>query len=466
MKLLLSFLFLLLLYSVDAQENTNNDYIIVSDIILEGNKITKPSIIYRELTFSAGDTIPQEQWENELKISNENLRNTTLFNFVTFEQHKDDSQENSVVLIVKMTERWYIWPYPYIAYADRNINAWYEANDISRFSLGAELEYKNFLGLKHNLSLTVIGGYNQNYGFLYDIPYITDKQRFGLKFSFAYKRNKEMAYNTVENKVVYFKSYDEFADQSIYASITPYYRHSYRNRLFLELKYNDRTFNDSLYFLNPDFANEQGTRFQYFSLTATFKNDFRDDQNYPLNGHYFELLLEKVGLGIFNTSPDFFYGKMTADWYQPIKGRWYWSSNITTRLSNENDPLYFLNQGLGYNNDFVRTYELYVIDAVNYALMKNNLKFAILDPVTKYIPFIKNERFGKIHLALYANLFFDCAYTWNMSFDASSLLDNKFIFGTGIGIDFVTYYDKVIRFEYGINDMGETGLFIHFVAPI
>ena len=40
------------------------------------------------------------------------------------------------------------------------------------------------------------------------------------------------------------------------------------------------------------------------------------------------------------------------------------------------------------------------------------------------------------------------------------------VFGTGIGIDFVTYYDKVIRFEYGVNDMGETGLFIHFVAPI
>ena len=47
-----------------------------------------------------------------------------------------------------------------------------------------------------------------------------------------------------------------------------------------------------------------------------------------------------------------------------------------------------------------------------------------------------------------------------------NFLDNKFIFGTGIGLDFVTYYDKVLRLEYGVNDMGETGLFIHFVAPI
>ena len=50
--------------------------------------------------------------------------------------------------------------------------------------------------------------------------------------------------------------------------------------------------------------------------------------------------------------------------------------------------------------------------------------------------------------------------------EPTSFLDNKFIYGTGMGLDFVTYYDKVLRLEYGINDMGETGLFIHFVAPI
>jgi hypothetical protein len=53
-----------------------------------------------------------------------------------------------------------------------------------------------------------------------------------------------------------------------------------------------------------------------------------------------------------------------------------------------------------------------------------------------------------------------------MPVNQTSFLDNKFIFGTGIGIDFVTYYDKVLRLEYGVNDMGETGFFIHFVAPI
>lgn len=463
MRILLSLLLSLLSMTLVAQQDSSK-YVVVDDIVLVGNDITKPSIIYRELTFAVGDTIRRELLQEELRISEENLRNTTLFNFVEFELVEND--DDNVSVVIEMTERWYIWPYPYLVYSDRNLNAWYEADDFSRFSYGFDLEYKNFLGLKHTVKLTAIAGYNQNYGLSYDIPYLTKKQSFGLELGGGYKRDKEVAYATVDNKVSYLNVDDEFAKQMVYVSLKPYYRFGYRNKLFVALEYNDTKFHDSLPSLNDDFANRFGTRFQYLSLSAVFKNDFRDEQNYPLDGHYLELMLQKNGLGVFGTAPDCFYGKLTFDWYQPIKGRWYWASNVTAKLSPYDDTEYFLNQGLGYKNDYVRTYELYVVDAMNFALMKNNLKFAILNPVTKYIPFIKNERFGKIHMALYANVFFDCAYSWNVPENVSSALDNKFIFGTGVGIDFVTYYDKVIRFEYGVNDMGETGLFIHLVAPI
>lgn len=465
MRRLLSLLLLILPFVVKSQQDTSS-YVVLSDIIIEGNDVTKKSVILKELTFSVGDTIDINRWEDELLFSRENLQNTTLFNFVDFNCLKKDDSPNEVILEIKVTERWYIWAYPYIAYADRNLNAWYEADDIKRFSYGIDLDYRNFLGMKHNLKLILIGGYNQNYGFSYDIPYLIGRYNFGLEVGTAYKRDKEVAYITENNKIAYFNGDDEFAKQTKNVFVKPYYRFGHRNKLFLQLDYNDTRFHDTLQFLNNDFANIQGARFQYFTLSATFKNDFRDEQNYPLDGHYFEFLIEKTGLGVFETSPDVFYGKVTADLYKPIKGRWYWASNLTLKLSNNYDAPYFLNQGLGYKNDFVRTYELYVIDAMNFALMKNNLKFALLNPVTRYLPLIKNERFGKIHFALYANIFFDCAYSWKIPENQSSFLDNKFIFGTGVGIDFVTYYDKVLRLEYGINDMGETGLFIHFVAPI
>jgi len=64
------------------------------------------------------------------------------------------------------------------------------------------------------------------------------------------------------------------------------------------------------------------------------------------------------------------------------------------------------------------------------------------------------------------NVFADLGYVAQLSPDTSSKLQNKLLNGTGLGLDFVTYYDLVFRLEYGMNHLKETGWFIHFVAPI
>ncbi|MBO4567678.1 MAG: hypothetical protein J5686_01895 [Bacteroidales bacterium] len=454
---------LLMLLSVAAFAQQQDDCFVVSKINVTGNKTTKLSTVNRELLFHEGDTICSDE---VIKESRENLLNCTLFNFVDF--YWEDNADGTKTLTINVLERWYLWPIPYLAYADRNLRSWYEADNIARLSYGFDLVYYNLWGLKHELDLTIIGGYNQNYGLSYDIPYLTKRQRLGIKTSVGFTRNREVAYITEDDKVKYFKGEDEYAHESFYASVMPYYRFGCRNKAFLQLNYNNRLFNDSLPMLNADFSNPKGTRFQYLTLTAIFKNDYRDDHNYPLDGHYFEVEMTKIGLGLFEYSPDLFYTKVTADWYTPISGRFYWASNITTKVSDSKTAPYFLSQGFGYNNDYVRAFDLYVIDALNYAICKNNLKFEILKPVTKHLPYIKNERFGKIHLALYLNVFFDFAYTWDVVIPQGfeTKIANKWIYGTGFGIDFVTYYDKVLRLEYGFNGLGESGFFVHLVAPI
>lgn len=454
---------LLVLMNVVAVAQNSEDCFVVTKINVIGNNVTRLSTIDRELLFQEGDTVCSE---DEIKQSRENILNTSLFNFVDFEW--TDVAEGQRELTISVVERWYLWPIPYLAYADRNLRSWYEADNIARLSYGFDLVYKNVWGLKHELDLTVIGGYNQNFGVSYDIPYLTYRQRMGFKAAIGYMRDREVAYITKNDKICYFKGEDRYAHESSYAYVMPYYRFGFRNRLFLQLKYDNRVFNDSLQHLNADFANPDGSRFQYFTLSAVFKNDYRDDHNYPLDGHYLEFELTKIGLGVFDNSPDVFYGKVTADWYTPISGRFYWASNVTVRKSDCNTAPYFLSQGFGYKNDYVRAFDLYVVDALNYAICKNNLKFEILKPVTKYLPFIKNESFGKIHMALYANLFFDFAYTWDVFVPEgfTTRIANEWIYGTGIGIDFVTYYDKVLRLEYGVNGLGESGFFVHLVAPI
>jgi len=457
-----------LIVSFAAHAQNDDAYVVLSHIRLEGNKVTKPSVIFRELLFKEGDTIPQHRFDEMMRQSRENLSNTSVFNFVDFEFSDDEDVSNGKILTIKMVERWYVWPIPYLHYADRYIMSWFDGGNIARLSYGVNLEWKNVWGLLHKLDMTLIFGYNQKYALTYNVPYLTDKQRLGIEASVGYLRDKEVGYATINDKVRYYKADSGCSHEAFYAYLKPYLRFGFRNRLYFLAQYDNRTFSDTLVSLNPTFACDGSSRFQYFTLSAIFKNDYRNDHNYPLDGHYLELEMTKIGVGVFENEPNSFYAKVTADWYSPIKNRFYWASNVTAKLSSNNELPYFLTKGLGYGNDYIRTYDLYVVDALNYVIFKNNLKFEIIKPVTKNIKFIKNERFGKIHLALYANVFFDFGCSWKVKVPetTTSRLANEWIYGTGIGLDFVTYYDLVFRFEYGLNGLGETGFFLHLVAPI
>ncbi len=67
---------------------------------------------------------------------------------------------------------------------------------------------------------------------------------------------------------------------------------------------------------------------------------------------------------------------------------------------------------------------------------------------------------------MYANLFFDAAYVDDKYTYELNPLSNQLLWGTGIGIDMITYYDLVLRLELSVNKQKDTGFFISFVAPI
>jgi hypothetical protein len=125
-------------------------------------------------------------------------------------------------------------------------------------------------------------------------------------------------------------------------------------------------------------------------------------------------------------------------------------------------------KGIGYGRDVLRGYELYVIDGQNFGILKNNLKFAIIPRTVRDIKFVKSDKFGLIHFAFYLNLFVDLGYVDNRQYygENQNLMENEFQVGYGAGIDFVSYYDIVMRFEYSFNKQGQSGFFVHFRAPI
>jgi len=51
-------------------------------------------------------------------------------------------------------------------------------------------------------------------------------------------------------------------------------------------------------------------------------------------------------------------------------------------------------------------------------------------------------------------------------FTTGNPLNNKMLFSWGAGIDFVSYYDLVLRIEYAFTSIWQQGLYIGFGMPI
>ena len=169
-----------------------------------------------------------------------------------------------------------------------------------------------------------------------------------------------------------------------------------------------------------------------------------------------------------NETLNTFYIRSTFRQYLKLSDNYFLASGIRAKISNNEFQPFYVKQGLGYGNDYVRGYEYYVVDGISYWVNKNNFKYELIEPHFKKLKFIKNEKFSMIHYALYLNLFGDLGYAYDYKplGQLSNSLSNSLLYGYGIGIDLVTYYDKVLRIEYSFNKMHEKGFFINFVAPI
>jgi hypothetical protein len=96
------------------------------------------------------------------------------------------------------------------------------------------------------------------------------------------------------------------------------------------------------------------------------------------------------------------------------------------------------------------------------------LRYQIIKPQIKTIPFLPLEKFNTFHYACYAGIFADMGYVQSLNEQSQMMnsLSNTVLYGYGAGIDFVTYYDIVIRAEYSFNRQGENGFFLHFNSPL
>lgn len=468
---LLIFMFSVMALITNAQDESGSESIVmVRNIAYEGNKITRERIITRELLFKTGDTLLSSELESLLIKSRENLMNTSLFNFVVYDVVRDGKDPPSIDVTFTFTERWYIWPWPILEFADRNINTWWKENrDLSRMSYGVVLKWENFRGRKELLEITTRFGYIEQYGLDYTIPYLNKNETLGLGIGAAYGRTKEVPVININDRLEYYKDDKDYVMEAVSSYLSLIYRKQIYNTHTLRLQYDWQEYNDTLVSINPYFSVGGVSNLQYFSLSYQYKSDHRDNKPYPLKGHYFDVALVKKGFGILdNAGLDVFYVLTTFRKYFQLGERFYFASGLNSKFSSGKEQSFFMDRAIGYDRDIVRGYEYYVVHGNNFGIMKNNLKFALLPTREFNVNFIRSEKFSKVHYAFYLNAFFDLGFVDNFfpQQELNNELENTLLMGYGLGLDFVTYYDLVFRFEYSFNRMNEHGFFLHFIAPI
>lgn len=462
---------MVILVPVSAQDETalqKPGTVIIDSIFLTGNKITRDRIIYREMVVRKGDTLTLQQLDSLMVKCHDNLMNTSLFNFVDLRKLYNDHDSSRIGIEVKVTERWYIWPTPILKISDRNFNVWWETKDFSRLSYGFYIDWKNFRGRREHLIMKLQWGYNRVAQLQYLVPYLNRQQTLGMGFGFGYARQKETAYRTQYNKQEFYKDTTRFSREEFSAYGQLVYRKNIYNTHQFILSYDRHFFSDSLISKNINYTSDSSNLVQYLSFDYVFKCDHRDFKPYPLKGYYIDAEILKHGLWTFqNNTLNTVHLMATFRKYFQLHPRIYFATGLNGKLSNELQP-YFIIRGIGYDRDVVRSYEYYLVDAQHFGILKNNFKFAIIPQQSKTIPFIRTEKFSRIYYALYLNVFADAGYGYyDQDFGKETNdLQNAWLLGYGAGLDFVTYYDVVVRLEFSVNLMNETGFFLHFRAPI
>ena len=434
----------------------------INRIFVIGNKITRDQIILRELTLKPGDIVFSEDLNSILETDKKKVYNTRLFNTVGIKSL--DLDNNEIDLLVDVTERWYTFPVPIFELSDRNFNEWWQNynHDFNRVNYGVKLYQYNFRGRNETILATAQFGFTRNFSLTYRLPYIDKKQKQGLVFTVDFKENKNLAYKTTEHKLVFLEG-KELLQTSNGFGVTYNYRNSFYDTHSFKAEYRRTNIADTIAQLNPIYLLNENTRQEYIALHYGFTSDHRDVIAYPLRGRYLYASASQFGLGlqddVSKTEISFNYAR-----YFDLGNNYFFSNYSFANWSTADNQPYNFFGGLGYSKKVIRGYEIYVIEGPYSFINKSTLKKRIFSRNYK-VPNLFVDQFSYIPLAIYVKTYADFGYVRNYSIyeqnDLNTRFSNQFLLGFGTGIDVVTSYDTVLRFEYSINHEGKGGFFFN-----
>ena len=438
-------------------------FVYIDSITIEGNKKTRPGLILRELEFAAGDSLETATLGATLERNSLRLMNLGIFNAARINVIQWDS-DNHVILHISLIEAWYIYPAPIFELADRNFNVWWKEfnHSLKRVNYGLDWTQLNLTGNADILKAKLQFGYSNKYELQYSRPSINRRKTIGFSAGISYSRSHEVAVTTENNKPQFRVNPDIWQITQFSTGGSLLWRPGLFTLHRLTMEYRNINVADSIArYYNPNFFLESADRQRFLSLTYNLQFDYRDIRPYPLEGWLFIAELRYNGL-LPNDNLRLFRAYVEFAKYFP-----FWEKRLSletvlrarTSLPRSRPP-YYNNQALGYGGSFVRGYEYYVADGLDFGLLKTAFHIQLFNRTYNLGKYMPVDAFRNFPVKLYLALNSDLGYANDPWYGDANPLSNHLLWGYGFGLDLVVWYNKSVRFEWSWNDLGENGFFL------
>lgn len=450
----------------DSVQSPVPNKVTVNNIFVIGNEKTRKSIILREINVQTGIQYDWDLLIELIEADQKKIYNLQLFNSVEITPLFTEPEQ--IELLVSVTERWYIIPNIIFNLADRNFAEWWtnQDKDLSRVNFGARLIHNNVGGRNEKLRIGAQFGFIRSFELQYSKPYIDRKQRHGLAFQLTYFTQKNLQVKSENNKQVFYTNEAEEVLRQNFSTFLRYtYRGSYYNFHFATIGYNRTKINEDVFTQNPNYLLGLGNQIGYTILGYTYRHDDRDNVQYATEGEVLNASIFKYGL-LPNDAINDWEISLTAAKYFKLSNRFHFATGLSATSFIQQAQPYTLVRGIGYNPYFVRGYELNVIEGQQAIVQKNSLRYKILDLSFNIGKIMPLEEFSYFPLRLFLSTNFDHGFVNDRNkIPSNARLTNTHLFGYGMGLDLVTFYDMVFRFEYSVNNQNEGTFFFNFRAP-